>query len=284
MSHFRADFFNLAIVGDVHGLWTDLDYLIIEKINPDAILFVGDFANGDLRVSKKIKNINIPYLCILGNHDHGHDKSGENLLSQLNLFGERHCGWKFKILADYLNVLGARPCSSGGGFYLSKEVESVFGPVSLNDSVEKINNEFSNSCNEKPLIVLGHSGPAGLGGQPDSICGRDWKKPFIDWGDTDLAISINFIQKQRFLDLVVFGHMHSDLCRGKGKRRMFHIDKAGTFYLNAAVVPRYKKASDNSNLINFSWVVFKKKRIIEISSRWYSANGEINESEVFFRR
>ena len=88
---------------------------------------------------------------------------------------------------------------------------------------------------------MSHAGPSGLGSDSESICGKDWKKPSCDWGDRDLAVAISEIQKKRKIDLVIFGHMHNRLKRNQGLRNMFKIDKEGTFYLNSAIVPRYKK-------------------------------------------
>ncbi len=282
MSNLTPEIFNLAVVGDIHGSWSNVDHIILEQLNPDGLLFVGDFSDGDLRITKKINKISIPTLCILGNHDHGHDKTGEILQKQLNLLGDKHCGWKFKILNNHISVLGARPCSAGGGFYLSKEIKALFGPLTEANSIERIKNQSILAPKDKPLIILSHSGPTGLGSEANSICGRDWKMPFIDWGDRDLSLSIDLIQKERFLDLVVFGHMHKKLNRNLGDRDLFFIDKKGTAYLNAAIVPRYKKNKEDNLIINFSWIIFKNGKIKEISQRWYTEEGVLDDSEILF--
>ena len=133
-----------------------------------------------------------------------------------------------------------------------------------------------------PLIILSHAGPSGLGSEPDSICGKDWKLPSSDWGDRDLSFAISEIQKKRVIDLVVFGHMHNRLKRNLGLREMFKVDNKGTAYLNTAVVPRYKKNEEGKLFINFSWVEFEGGKLKHVSHRWYSECGEICEEKKFY--
>ena len=219
---------------------------------------------------------------ILGNHDRGKDSSGDTLLKQIRVLGEKYCAWDLKIFNNQLNILSARPCSSGGGYYLSNEVKAVYGPISEQESVKKILKSSEKNIQDLPLIFMSHSGPSGLGSDPNSICGKDWKEPSCDWGDRDLAIAISEIQKTRKIDLVIFGHMHNRLKRNQGLRNMFKIDKKGTAYLNSAIVPRYKNNQEGDLLVNFSWVEFVDNKITHISHRWYSELGDICEEEIFF--
>ena len=76
--------------------------------------------------------------------------------------------------------------------------------------------------------------------------------------------------------------MHNRLKRNLGLREMFKIDSKGTIYFNTAIVPRYKTNDDGKLLINFSWVEFEKKELINVSHRWYSESGEIREEDKFF--
>ncbi len=46
--------------------------------------------------------------------------------------------------------------------------------------------------------------------------------------------------------------------------------------------PRYKTDEDGKLLINFSWVEFEKKELINVSHRWYSESGEICEEDKYF--
>ena len=56
---------------------------------------------------------------ILGNHDRGKDPSGQTLLKQIRVLQEKYCAWDLKIFNNQLNILSARPCSSGGGYFLT---------------------------------------------------------------------------------------------------------------------------------------------------------------------
>ena len=247
------------------------------------VLFVGDISEGSIKILKKINLLNIPAFVILGNHDKGRDRTGEKLQKQINLLRDKFCGWDLKIFNNQINILGGRPCSSGGGYFLSKEVLGVYGPLSENDSANKIINSYLKGRDDLPLILLAHAGPSGLGSEPDSICGRDWLKPSLDWGDRDLSRAITKIRKKRFIDLVIFGHMHNVLKRNLGERKMYELDRNGTSYLNTAVVPRYKENKHGELIINYSWVEFKDKKLKYISQRWYTEKGTIEKEKIFFR-
>jgi len=220
---------------------------------------------------------------ILGNHDRGKDSTGETLLKQIRVLQEKYLAWDSKIFNNQLNILSARPCSSGGGYYLSNEVKAVYGPISEQESVDKILKCSDEIVNDLPIILMSHAGPSGLGSEPTSICGKDWKEPSCDWGDRDLAVAISEIQKKRKIDLVIFGHMHNRLKRNQGLRKMFKMDNKGTFYLNSAIVPRYKNNLKGELLVNFTWVEFTFNKLSHISHRWYSVLGEICEEEILFK-
>jgi len=218
----------------------------------------------------------------LGNHDRGKDSSGETLLKQIRVLREKYCAWELRVFDNQINILSGRPCSSGGGYYLSKEVKGVYGPISEQDSVKRIIQASEKTNKELPLIIMSHAGPSGLGSEPRSICGKDWKLPSSDWGDRDLSVAISEIQKNRIIDLVIFGHMHNRLRRNLGSREMFKVDNKGTAYFNTAVVPRYKNDKDGKLFVNFSWVEFEEKKLKHVSHRWYTEYGEIYEEEKFF--
>ena len=255
---------------------------ILSITNPDIVLFVGDISDGSIKIIKKINKIKIPTLVILGNHDRGNDSTGETLLKQIRVLREKYLAWDLRVFNNQINILSARPCSSGGGYYLSKEVKGVYGPVSEQDSVKKIIKGSEKTLKDLPLIIMSHAGPSGLGSEPNSICGKDWKLPSSDWGDRDLSFAISEIQKERIIDLVVFGHMHNRLKRNLGLREMFKVDIKGTAYLNTAVVPRYKKNEEGKLFINFSWVEFEGTKLKHVSHRWYSECGKICEEKKFY--
>jgi len=103
------------------------------------VLFVGDLSDGDLRLTRRIASLPYRVAVIFGNHDRGADKSGELLRQQLVVLGDRHCAWGVRRWDDIpLTIVGARPFSAGGGFHLSKAVQAVYGPVTLDQSVDRI--------------------------------------------------------------------------------------------------------------------------------------------------
>ena len=251
-------------------------------IKPDIVLFVGDISEGNIKIIKKINSLQIPSYVILGNHDRGRDSSGEILLKQIRVLKEKYSAWNLNVFNNQINILAGRPCSSGGGYYLSNEVKGVYGPISEVDSVNKIINCSEKAIKDLPIVIMAHAGPSGLGSEPESICGKDWKAPSLDWGDRDLAIAISEIQKNRMVELVVFGHMHNQLKRNLGLRDMFKLDNSGTAYLNTAIVPRYKTNGEGQLIINFSWVEFENKELSHISHRWYLEDGKIFEEKILF--
>ncbi len=274
----------LVIAGDLHGSWGDDDHDLLIRLKADAVLFVGDLSEGDLRIVKAIAKLPLPTGVILGNHDRGVDPEGGQLKTQIDLLGEKDCSWRLRHWeSPEISLVGARPCSPGGGYFLTKQVSAIFGPVSLAESAERIFEAAQQADKFLPLVLLAHSGPAGLGSTFSSICGRDWKLPSVDWGDKDLSMAIDMIRKKRSLDLVVFGHMHHHLKRGKGYRETFVRDNFGTAYLNAACVPRKGVDEVEGLLFHFSWVEFLDGKLDHVSHRWYRSDASIAYQETLFQ-
>ena len=266
----------IAIAGDLHGQWDSTDEELLQRLAPDALLVVGDLSDGQHRIPARLAALDLPVACILGNHDTGRDPSGRTLRRQLDALGDRHCGWALReLVPPGLAVVGGRPASAGGGFQLNRGATAVFGPVTLEDSVQRISAAALAADPALPLVLLAHSGPSGLGSGPADPCGRDWKPPACDWGDQDLAQAIDRIRRQRPLPLVVFGHMHHRLKRGAGERSTFCVDRAGTAYLNSACVPRHGVDGRGRALRHFSWAEFRGCELQEVSHRWYSPAGEL---------
>jgi len=276
----------LAVVGDPHGAWDGSDHTVLELICPDALLVVGDLSDGQPQVPALLRRLELPVACIVGNHDTGKDASGRILRRQIDALGPLHCGWSLRHLdPPGLVVVGARPGSAGGGFHLSKAMLAAFGPLSLQESADRITQSALSADAALPLVLLAHCGPSGLGSEAADPCGRDWKKSACDWGDQDLALAIRQIRERRPLPLVVFGHMHHALKRGDGMRRTFCIDRAGTLYLNAACVPRHGRDGQGRELRHFSWVELEsdgegKATVLWVSHRWYGLGGELLYEEV----
>ncbi|CAI8425080.1 MAG: 3',5'-cyclic adenosine monophosphate phosphodiesterase CpdA [Cyanobium sp. ARS6] len=274
----------VAIAGDLHGDWGERDADLIQRLQPDALLFVGDLSDGDLRLVKSITQLSLPVAVLLGNHDRGRDRSGGLLQQQITMLGDRHCSWKLREWSQpELAVVGARPCSAGGGFHLSKAVQAVFGPVTETQSAGWIVDAAGKAPVDWPLVVLAHSGPTGLGSEANSPCGRDWKQPHIDWGDRDLALALDRMQRTRPADLVVFGHMHHQLKGRRGERITFHRNRQGTCFVNAACVPRVGVDGSGQPLHHFTWVEFAGTQPAWISHRWYRPSGELTYEQPLLR-
>lgn len=274
----------LAIAGDLHGQWDAHDEAILARSQPDALLVVGDLSDGHTRIPRRLAALELPLACILGNHDCGRDGSGRTLQTQLDLLGERHCGWGRRQLdPPGLTVVGGRPGSAGGGFHLSRAVQAVFGPVSREESAQRISTAAAGADPGLPLVLLAHCGPTGLGSDAADLCGRDWKRQACDWGDQDLAQAIAAIQRQRPLPLVVCGHMHHQLKRGQGQRRTFGRDRAGTAYLNAACVPRQGHDGAGRALRHFSWVELESGSLRHASHRWFGLEGTLHYQELLWQ-
>ncbi len=262
-------------------MWGAKDHALLSVLNPDVVLFVGDLGEGDLRLINSIRKLPFPTAVVLGNHDRGKDSSGAVLESQLRLLGDLHCGWNSLILdKPRFSLVGARPCSAGGGFHLSRAVEAVYGPLTIHQSVNRITSASESIPEDYPFVLLAHSGPTGLGADPSSICGRDWKQPYIDWGDKDLELAIDQLKMKHAPDLVVFGHMHHNLKAGRGLRTSFIEDKSGIYYLNAACVPRRFIDSLSREVTHFAWVEFEHDLIKYIGHRWYLSDGQVAYEET----
>ena len=279
----------LAVVGDPHGAWDESDHRLLEQLGPDVVLVVGDLSDGQARIPALLRRLSLPVACILGNHDTGRDPTGRTLRRQLDGLGDLHCGWGLRDLPEAgVAVVGARPGSAGGGFHLSPAVRAVFGPVTLEDSARRISSAALAADPQLPLVLLAHCGPSGLGSEPGDPCGRDWKKPACDWGDQDLALAIQQIQRQRPLPLVLFGHMHHALKRGQGERRSLVRDRCGTVYLNAASVPRHGHDAQGRALRHLSWVELESDGqgvtvVREAGHRWYGLDGALLYQDVLHR-
>ncbi len=266
----------IAIAGDLHGQWDGRDVELLERLAPDALLVVGDLSDGQERIAASLARLNLPLACVLGNHDTGKDDSGRRLHRQVDLLGERHCGWQLRTLhPPGLAVVGSRPGSAGGGYHLSRAVQAVWGPVPIEESVHRIVRSALAADPALPLLLLAHCGPAGLGSEAADPCGRDWMVPACDWGDKDLALAIEAIRPHRPVPLVVFGHMHHALRRGRGERRSFLIDRRGTAYLNAACVPRHATDTGGRELRHLAWVELEAGQLRLVSQRWYGLDGRL---------
>ncbi|KAL8189561.1 hypothetical protein R6Q57_029127 [Mikania cordata] len=244
----------IVVVGDVHDDW-DLqeDSKALELLQPDLVLFTGDFGNENIELVRSIAALKIAKAAILGNHDAWNthifsEKHKDAVQIQLESFGEEHVGYKrldFHPLK--LSVIGGRPFSCGG---LGSNMNDICG----RDWV--------------------HGG--GDHGDPDLA----------------LAISQLKGNTKYYVPLVVFGHMHKRLAFGDGSRNMIVVGDDNTIFLNGAVVPRVKRFGDNPltgepkhTLRAFTLIDSKEGKVDKIAEAWVSVIGDntsVKEEHILY--
>ncbi|XP_071742201.1 uncharacterized protein [Rutidosis leptorrhynchoides] len=298
----------IVIVGDIHDDWNLLeDSKALELLQPDLVLFTGDFGNENVELVRSIAALKMTKAAILGNHDawktHNFsdkkkDKDGVQL--QLESFGEEHVGYKrLDFHSLKLSVIGGRPFSCGGERLFRKQLLAKrYGVHNMNESANRISEAALGTPNNHSVILLAHNGPTGLGSNMNDICGRDWVPGGGDHGDPDLAVAISQLKgnTKHCVTLVVFGHMHKELAFGNGQRKMIVIGDDNTIYLNGAIVPRVKRfycdkqqthstsssssttdtLSPNSEgtLRAFTLVESKEGKLEKIAETWVSVIGD----------
>ncbi|KAK1417185.1 hypothetical protein QVD17_26308 [Tagetes erecta] len=246
----------IVVVGDVHDDW-DLqdDSKALELLQPDLVLFTGDFGNENVELVRSIAALKIAKAAILGNHDAWNtqnfsEKRKDAVQIQLESFRKEHVGYqRLDFHPLKLSVLGGRPFSCGGERFFRKQLLAKrYGVHNMNESAKRISDAALGTPKNHSIILLAHNGPTGLGSNMNDICGRDWVREGGDHGDPDLALAISQLKgnTQYSVPLVVFGHMHKELAFGNGPRKMIVVGDDNTIYLNGAIVPRVKRFRDNT--------------------------------------
>ncbi|KAH9567151.1 hypothetical protein CY35_03G015800 [Sphagnum magellanicum] len=248
-----------------HDDWNAIqDAKALQFLEPDLVLFTGDFGEENVELVRDISNLDFPKAVILGNHDAWwstynlqlgpSEGERDGVQAQLDLLGKAHVGYSRLDFAKLkLSVVGGRPFSSGGRSLSAPRLcKRRYAVRNLKESAEKITAAALQAPPEHSLVFLAHNGPAGLGSQSHDICGKDWIQEGGDHGDSDLENAIAAVkQKGLKVPLVVFGHMHQSLQLGPIlERTMVVVGSDRTVYLNAAVVPRvrYKMISQTGSL------------------------------------
>ena len=288
----------IAVVGDVHEQWEEADNSALEGLGVDLVLFVGDFGNESVPIVRKISQLSVPKAVIMGNHDAWYTASGwgrkkcpydrskeDWLQDQLDILGDLHVGYsKLDFPQFNLSVVGSRPYSWGGPEWKNKGfLSDRYQVSSFKDSTEKIMSAVQETS-EQNVIFLGHNGPAGLGRDPEDICGKDWQPIGGDHGDPALsqaiAQSYDFGKK---IPLVTFGHMHHRLRHTRSRLRTRVVTNAEqTVFLNAACVPRVIEENGHK-LRNFSLVSLDNNTVTDIASVWVDAQGAIATKESLYQ-
>ena len=258
------DDIRIAVIGDVHGCWTDADLRYFEAADVDLVLFVGDLpARTDhadtLDVARRLAAIDKPAMLMPGNHDatapiqvlaeaFGRGRGAGWSLRQGRAMAELEAalspiqlvGYSRHTLAPGLDLIAARPgAMDGRHLTFAPWLRSRYGVGDLGDSAAKLRDLVDQSDTER-LVFLAHNGPSGAGALRTDTFGLG--RPERDNGDPDLASAVRYAQRQGKKVLAVLaGHMHH---RGHGGRRRWTTRMWGTQVVNAARVPRvYERGS-----------------------------------------
>lgn len=264
----------IAVIGDVHSFWDDIDLLFFNArhensaANTDMVVFVGDLPDRLHRKSHKIAKcmaqLSIPGYFFPGNHD---GVTIPQLIAEIfqsqfwsQLFARRQKIRVSKLRKELhplqfcqyniidLNLGGrpvsmvcGRPHSMGGDSismrpYLSKN----FQVATIQDSIGQFK-RLLEQCGNDDLIFLSHNGPSGLGSESTDIWGNDFQKGAGDFGDPDLAAALAIAREMgKNPRAVIAGHMHHHVRKKSsvaGQRKKVVVNQ-GCMYINAARVPR----------------------------------------------
>lgn len=287
----------IAIVGDVHDQWSAADNLALQHLKVDLVVFVGDFGNEAVEVVREVAAVSIPKAVIMGNHDAWYSASSwgkqkapydqsqeDRVQQQLDLLGEAHVGFsKLDFPQLDVSVVGSRPFSWGGFTWRNSQFyRDRYQIKNFEESTQQIVKSAQDAASQT-LIFIAHNGPAGLGKQTESICGRDWKAEGGDYGDPDLTEAIAQTQSLgKSIPLVTFGHMHHELKIPRGKRRKLVEVREQTVYLNAACVPRVIKTAQNIKR-SFSIATLRQGVVQTISLLWLNQDFAIESEELLYQ-
>lgn len=301
--HFRAmamqPHFRVAVLGDAHGDFLDGECAVLERVaKPDLFLAVGDFANEDAAIIKRVvaatEHLSGTAHLILGNHD-AWRSSRTGVVSETlraiwdSVSPDLDVGYRrveVPSATGVFSLVGARPLSWGGGLAATNKknwalLEDLYGVSSPEESAAVITDALLGAVG--PAIVIAHQGPAGLGEEAASICGRDWTAKAADFGDDDLRDCLASAQAQYVgVPLCCFGHMHAPLRHG-GRRRMV-CEQDGTVYVNAAEVPRHRKAATGIDF-HYTLVDFGPgDRVDRVAGVWLNEQAGLVDEEELWRR
>lgn len=251
----------LAVIGDVHHAFNEVDTAYLNASDHDAVLFTGDIYNFSLqrglRAASELAALDKPALLVPGNHDAihpaqlaaeitrrtslirltsaGHEKRVRDLCEAVG--GVQVGGYSTHRLKEGLDVVTGRPHAMGGSsISFAPHLAEAYGIHSLEDSVARLK-QCVDESDAAQLLFLAHNGPTGLGERRADLWGCDFRREEGDFGDEDLRCAIDYaLSRGKRVLAVIAGHMHHRL-RGGGRRNWYER-RDGVLYVNAARVPR----------------------------------------------
>lgn len=275
------------VLGDLHDHWREQDRRFLESGSQELALFVGDLGDENVEIVQEIAELTCEKAVILGNHDAWQSFSLKspttNLYAILEELGDDHLGYAVREAPRAgVSVVGARPFSWGGRSLRSPEVyDQLYGVRTHEDSVRKIVAAARDALH-RDVVILAHNGPTGLSSQTHDIYGKDFgQTPGGDWGDRDLEEAmVQILDLGLRIPCVVAGHMHHRLSRPRGALRDRFVRKAGTLYVNPAVVPRLKPEGEPgapARLAHFMQLTFLRGEVTGVEELWVGDDGRIRE-------
>ncbi|HMV41410.1 MAG TPA: metallophosphoesterase [Leptospiraceae bacterium] len=260
----------IAIIGDVHGFWNEFDVEYFNQSDYDFILFTGDlrsYTEKESVVAERISFLEKQAFVIPGNTDtsNSFQAAGEIFRNQFliqNFFlGQESRLDKMKAALGKLRLVGyevhtlskeksidlivLRPFAMGKELSYAPILKKRYGIRSMEDSKERIKTLIDSSLEEN-LLFLGHNGPKGLGEKETSLWSSDFTETPIDWGDEDYLFGIEYAKSRgKRVLAAIAGHMHHRL-KKRNILRNWREEKEGTYFINAARVPRIFKIDSNT--------------------------------------
>ena len=244
----------LALVGDIHGQWGQVDNAWFNGSDYAGILLTGDLPGRNhgelLDVAGRIAGLEKPAVLIPGNHDgtsaidvlrealgrginesQGLRMAGVVAQMQAALGSVEMGGYSRHPMAD-VDVLVARPHSMDDRkLTFAPYLRERFGIGTLEESADRMCQMVDEAT--QPIVFLAHNGPKGFGRHRTDPWGLSGFGR--DNGDPDLAAAIEHAGDK--VVAVVTGHMHWN----RRKPRIWQVRKNGVFYVNAARVPRVSR-------------------------------------------
>lgn len=269
----------LTIVGDVHRQWRAIDGDWLERVKPTLSLFVGDLGDEDPDIVRSIADLRVAKVVMLGNHDSWQSfrrrRATRHLRDSLQLLGDDHLAYAVREVPEAgISIVGARPFSWGGPSLRSPELyDELYGVRTHRQSAARIV-EVARQAQHRDIVILAHNGPLGLSSEPRDIYGKDFGKPGGDWGDRDLALALPQLDKLGLrVRMVVAGHMHHELVHPKGDLRQRFCRQGNTQFVNPAVVPRVREASDGGSEAYFVRTQWASGFCLSVEEVWVDQCG-----------
>src|SRR5688572_1669869 len=209
----------LAIVGDLHGHFTDDDVHYFNRSDYDLLLFVGDMGSGTRKdgvsIIRLVARLKKPTLIMPGNNDAPHlpDLAAELTYQAgrreiLQALGKARSSWVIPVgysahplLTPFgeITLICGRPLAQGGsGISFADTLERVHGVGTRDVSLAKYRHLVADARTRR-LLFLAHNGPTGLGESEDALWARDFPAPEgrehefpKDFGDDDLRGALEY--------------------------------------------------------------------------------------------